>query len=262
VDTDVGGAVHWLMVLAEREAVRQAGRPAEPADAALDAHLERLHDLITAGLGYDPFRDLVEEVGAGPYLERRRRAESAIRGAAEEDPPFGAAIAEVLAALGGADDAVSVERLRTLVALDEKRANRLGGSYRHLRAVLFDESDQSRDRRFIDLAGSFSTGGTSDLYEIRRRVIEAHVRRDEALNHRAMLLGLHGAEPDRPSHRRFQRASRSLFAAFTKGVGGVFDLVGVTRRLPPPQPVPTGDVWEHLEEQFARVADRFDVEGI
>jgi hypothetical protein len=81
---------------AVHKAKRVAGRVDAEVDHALDAGMDRLHDLVSRKLGEDPaLMKPAEEAEAGqdkPSDRTRRRVQDALEEAAEQDPGFAEAL--------------------------------------------------------------------------------------------------------------------------------------------------------------------------
>lgn len=94
--TGVEVAVGFLFAWAVRKARRVGGQADAEVDRALDAGMDRLHDLVGRTLGADPaLARLEEEAAAGqvePSPRTRRRAVLAVEDAGERDPAFAAAL--------------------------------------------------------------------------------------------------------------------------------------------------------------------------
>ncbi|MEU3464296.1 hypothetical protein ABZ721_30610 [Streptomyces sp. NPDC006733] len=108
-------AAGYLIAWAVRKARHVAGRLDGEVDAALDVGLDRLHGVVAAQLGEDSaLRALEEEARDGDAVADRTRTRVmlALEDAAEKDPQFARALADVLeqlnelkeqAAAGGID---------------------------------------------------------------------------------------------------------------------------------------------------------------
>ncbi len=97
--------VGYLVAWAVAKARRIAGRADTEVDAALDAGMDRLHDLVAAKLQGEPaLAKLESDAVAGNKNRRTRdRVQLAVEDAVEEDPEFGERLAEALAAVRQAD---------------------------------------------------------------------------------------------------------------------------------------------------------------
>ncbi|MBD0671372.1 chromosome partitioning protein [Streptomyces sp. CBMA156] len=84
--------VGYLFAWAVGKAKRVAGRVDEEVDGALDAGMDRLHDVVLTRLGTEPALErMVEEAGSGleePTARTRQRLELALEDAAENDTDF------------------------------------------------------------------------------------------------------------------------------------------------------------------------------
>lgn len=89
-------AVGYVFAWAVRKARRVAGRADAEVDQALDAGMDRLHEVVTARLGQDPaLQRAVEEADSGlrePTDRTRRRLTDALGDAVERDLAFAAAL--------------------------------------------------------------------------------------------------------------------------------------------------------------------------
>src|SRR5690348_9670888 len=97
----------YLVAWGVRKLKRAGERLDKQADEAIDAGLDRLHDVIAAKLGADPALAKLEvEVSQGlePSDRTLRRVQDAVEDASEEDPRFAALIEELLAKLEKARD--------------------------------------------------------------------------------------------------------------------------------------------------------------
>jgi hypothetical protein len=97
--------VGWLAAWAWGKARRVAGRADAEVDRALDAGMDRLHELVSGKLGDDPALARLEDE-AGQDLEAvsasprtRQRVELALAEAVESDTDFAARLAELVAQL-------------------------------------------------------------------------------------------------------------------------------------------------------------------
>ena len=101
--TGVELAVGYLFAWAVRKARRVAARADAEVDLALDAGMDRLHEVVHGKLGQDPaLARAVEEADAGQdeLSERtRRRLTDALEDAAERDATFAGALREAVAGL-------------------------------------------------------------------------------------------------------------------------------------------------------------------
>jgi hypothetical protein len=113
--TGVELAVVYVFAWAVRKARRVAGRADAEVDRALDAGMDRVHELVSRKLGADPeLERLAEEAADGqeaPSALTRRRVERALTAAAEQDASFAreleAAVKAVEAAAKSAGPAVA-----------------------------------------------------------------------------------------------------------------------------------------------------------
>lgn len=98
--TGIEIAVGYLFAWAVRKARRVAGRADEEVDRALDAGVDRLHDLVTRKLGADPSLDrLTQEAASGQETPSERswqRVLLALEDAAEGDASFAADLAQAV----------------------------------------------------------------------------------------------------------------------------------------------------------------------
>ncbi|MFJ9695579.1 hypothetical protein [Kitasatospora sp. NPDC101183] len=112
-------AVGYVFAWAVRKAKRVAGRADGEVDRALDAGMDRLHELVGRKLGEDPaLRRLDEEAAAGqeqPSERTRRRVQDALEEAVEQDAGFAEALDRAVKELqaasratGGAGGGVAV----------------------------------------------------------------------------------------------------------------------------------------------------------
>jgi hypothetical protein len=98
-------AVDYLIAWARRRGGRVGERPGDQIDLALDAGLERLHEVVAGKLGTDPALSDLQEQAAGGEVGRltRQRADEVVRAAAADEPEFAIALHRVLAGLSAAD---------------------------------------------------------------------------------------------------------------------------------------------------------------
>ncbi|MFJ1561545.1 hypothetical protein [Streptomyces mirabilis] len=93
-------AVGYLFVWAVGKARRVAGRADAEVDHALDAGMDRLHDVVASRLGSDPALErVVQEADSGmeePTERTRRRLELALEDAAERDTVFAEALRQAV----------------------------------------------------------------------------------------------------------------------------------------------------------------------
>src|SRR5690242_18566824 len=94
--------VGYLAGWAWRRARRAAGRPETGVDAAIDARLEQLHDLVAGKLGSDAALRRLEseassDLDAQPTLSdrTRQRVILALEDATDDDPSFAARLADL-----------------------------------------------------------------------------------------------------------------------------------------------------------------------
>lgn len=106
----------YLVAWGVRKLRRVGKRLDEEADGAIDAGLDRLHEVIAEKLGGDPALGRLEaEVSQGlePGERTLRRVRDAVEEAAEDDPEFGARIEALLTRLeearGGAPSVAGVD---------------------------------------------------------------------------------------------------------------------------------------------------------
>jgi hypothetical protein len=96
VEVAVGFVFAWLV----RKAKRVGGRADGEVDRGLDAGMDRLHDLVSRRLGQDPALERAGEdaaEGRDELSERtRRRLTDSLEDAAERDPGFGRALADLV----------------------------------------------------------------------------------------------------------------------------------------------------------------------
>ncbi|MFG2951818.1 hypothetical protein [Streptomyces adustus] len=96
-------AVGYVFAWALRKAGRVAARLDGETDRAIDAGMDRLHEVVGAKLGQDPaLEKAVEEAaeGSDELTDRtRRRLTDSLEEAAEHDPDFAGAVAEIVAHL-------------------------------------------------------------------------------------------------------------------------------------------------------------------
>ncbi|MFF9457719.1 hypothetical protein [Streptomyces flaveolus] len=102
VEVAVGFVFAWLV----RKAKRVGDRADGEVDRGLDAAMERLHDLVSRRLGQDPALERAGEEaaeGRDELSERtRRRLMDLLEDAAERDPGFGRALADLVEELQAA----------------------------------------------------------------------------------------------------------------------------------------------------------------
>jgi isopropylmalate/homocitrate/citramalate synthase len=97
--------VGWLAAWLWGKARRAAGRCDAGVNRAIDAGMDRLHELVSAKLGDDPaLARLAEEAAqnldtASTSVRTRQRVQLALEEAADSDPRFAAQLAEVVADL-------------------------------------------------------------------------------------------------------------------------------------------------------------------
>ncbi|MEU8471903.1 hypothetical protein AB0F30_29020 [Streptomyces sp. NPDC029006] len=96
VEVAVGYVFAWLV----RKAHRLRGRADGEVDRALDAGMNRLHDLVSAKLGQDPALERAQEeaeTGQEELTDRtRRRLTDSLGDAVERDGDFAVALEELL----------------------------------------------------------------------------------------------------------------------------------------------------------------------
>ncbi|MFB7507688.1 chromosome partitioning protein [Streptomyces broussonetiae] len=92
--TGIEIVVGYLCAWGVRKARRVGDRADEEVDRALDAGMDRLHDLVSQKLGEDTaLQRLTEEAASGqsaPSDRTRQRVQLALEDAAEHDPAFAA----------------------------------------------------------------------------------------------------------------------------------------------------------------------------
>ncbi|WP_245006630.1 chromosome partitioning protein [Actinoplanes ianthinogenes] len=95
----------YVIAWAVRKARRAAGRLDAEVDTAMDAGLDRLHEVVAAKLGPHPaLDDLAEEATADRVSDlTRQQVELAVTAAARRDGDFGARVNDLLAALRAAE---------------------------------------------------------------------------------------------------------------------------------------------------------------
>lgn len=84
--------VGYLAAWAVRKGRRVAGRADQELDQALDAGMDRLHELVAGKLGGDPALErlaLEGQSGQEPSERTRQRVQLALEDAADDDPDFG-----------------------------------------------------------------------------------------------------------------------------------------------------------------------------
>jgi hypothetical protein len=112
---EAGVVAGYVIAWAVRKARRAAGRLDAEVDGAVEAVLDRLHEVVAARLGADPvLADLSEEATAGERRVSeltRQRVELAVTAAARKDDEFGHAVTGLVARLRAAEQAVGVSVL-------------------------------------------------------------------------------------------------------------------------------------------------------
>ncbi|MFD4656320.1 hypothetical protein ACFWP2_11905 [Kitasatospora sp. NPDC058444] len=107
-------AVGILFAWAARKAKRVAGRADAEVDQALDAGMDRLHEVVAARLGADPALELmVEEAESGlaePTGRTRQRLQLALEEATESDPGFAGMLQTAVAEVREAEAAAAPAR--------------------------------------------------------------------------------------------------------------------------------------------------------
>src|SRR4051812_21131359 len=105
--TGIEFVVGYLVAWAIRKVRRVGERADGEVDKAIDAGVERLHDLIAAKLGPDPaLTQLETEAAAGTTTPRtEQRVRLAVEDAGEKDPQFAARLQELVADLRRAEAA-------------------------------------------------------------------------------------------------------------------------------------------------------------
>ncbi|OKI07083.1 hypothetical protein AMK13_16015 [Streptomyces sp. CB02056] len=100
-------AVGYLFAWAVRKARRVAGRMDAEVDQALDAGMDRLHEVVVSRLDDEPALDwMTEEADAGltePTPHTRRQLERSLGTAAAQDAAFAATLRQAVEALHAAD---------------------------------------------------------------------------------------------------------------------------------------------------------------
>ena len=106
---EAGIVAGYVIAWAVRKARRVGGRLDAEADGAIDAGLDRLHEVVAAKLGGHPvLAELEEEAAAdaGQVSElTRQQVELALTAAARKDEAFGQAVTELVARLREAEHA-------------------------------------------------------------------------------------------------------------------------------------------------------------
>jgi len=99
----VGYVIAWMV----RKAKRAGGRLDAEVDTAMDAGLDKLHQVVAARLGADPaLTEAQEEAATGQVSElTRQRVELSIQAAAGKDPAFAQTVAELVGQLQAAEKA-------------------------------------------------------------------------------------------------------------------------------------------------------------
>lgn len=90
--TGIELVVGYLAAWAVRKGRRVAGRADQEVDQALDAGMDRLHELVAGKLGGDPSLErltLEGQSGQEPSERTRQRVQLALEDAADDDPDFG-----------------------------------------------------------------------------------------------------------------------------------------------------------------------------
>ncbi|MFJ7911173.1 hypothetical protein [Kitasatospora sp. NPDC096204] len=102
-------AVGFLFAWAVRKAKRVAGRVDTEVDQALDAGMDRLHEVVAVRLGTDPALErMIEEADSGlpePTDRTRQRLRLALEEAAENDTGFAGTLREAVAEVQAAEAA-------------------------------------------------------------------------------------------------------------------------------------------------------------
>ena len=136
--TGVELVLGYLAAWAWRKARRVAGRADTELDQALDAGMDRLHELVAGKLAGDPALGQLE-AEAGADLEvvsvrdrTRERVRLALEEAAETDPGFAARMAEILADVQTAEqragDGISTAGVRSAAVGGHAVVHAEGGS--------------------------------------------------------------------------------------------------------------------------------------
>jgi len=109
VVTGIEIAIGYLFAWAVRKAQHVAGRADREVDRALDAGMDRLHDVVSGKLGSDPaLHRLAEEAASGresPSDRTRQRVLLALEEADETDAGFAADLEQAVAHLQSLDPA-------------------------------------------------------------------------------------------------------------------------------------------------------------
>ena len=113
-------AAGYLFAWAMRKARRVAGRTDAEVDRALDAGMDRLHEVVASRLGSDPALErVVEEAALGmeePTERTRQRLELALEDAAERDTVFAEALRQAVDQLHAVSRAVGANLGGNLVS--------------------------------------------------------------------------------------------------------------------------------------------------
>lgn len=135
-------AVGYLFAWAVRKARRVAVRADAEADNALDAGMDRLHEVVVARLGQDPALErAAEEATSGldePTERTRRRLTDALEDAAERDALFAEAL----------EQAVATVRAAARAAGDPNAARTAAGNVFHGPAALQIGDHNRQDNHF------------------------------------------------------------------------------------------------------------------
>ena len=106
---EAGVIAGYVIAWAVRKARRIGGRLDDEANAAIDAGLDQLHEVVAAKLGEHPVLAEVEEeaaAGGGEVSElTRQQVELALTAAARKDDAFGQAVTGLVAQLREAEQA-------------------------------------------------------------------------------------------------------------------------------------------------------------
>ncbi|WP_406436624.1 hypothetical protein OHB14_61865 [Streptomyces sp. NBC_01613] len=130
----------YVFAWAVRKARRVAGRADAEVDQALDAGMDRLHEVVSARLGQDPaLQRAVEEAGEErPALTERtrRRLSDALEDVAERDRDFAQALQDALA------------RIQTVAGGSAADGGAVGGNVFHGPTAVQTGDHNRQDNRF------------------------------------------------------------------------------------------------------------------
>jgi hypothetical protein len=104
---ETGLIAGYVIVWMVRKAKRAGARLDAEVDTAMDTGLDKLHGVVAAKLGTDPaLTEAQEEASTGQVSElARHRVELSVQAAAEKDPAFAQAVAELVEQLQAAEKA-------------------------------------------------------------------------------------------------------------------------------------------------------------